>query len=131
MAITDVNSLLDQSKCIADCTMEGQRQAIMVLLLADIAGETMASLEDIQAKLSDAGCLECLTSFQLQVIQTQLLLDISSGSSSTGSSCLSCSDSDPVLPPIAGCTCSFHYNRLLASFWAWNSTTASWDKLIG
>lgn len=131
MTLTDVNSLLDDAKCIESCTTDGQRQAITVLLLADIAGESMTSLDDIQAKLNDAGCLECLTSFQLQLIQTQLLIDISAGGSSGGVNCITCSDFDPVAAPPTGCTCGIHYNNLSGGLWTWNSTTLSWDQKIG
>lgn len=125
--LPDAQTQLDSAGCL-ECLTDYQLLLIQTVLLIKNSGGTVpVTIDQANQLLIDAGCLECLTTYQLLLIQTQALFNISQGSGS----CLSCSDSDPVLPPPSGCSCSFHYNRLAASFWSWNSTTASWDQLIG
>ncbi len=107
-----------------------QLELVKVVLLCRIlqANDPMASC-DVQSLLNDANCFACLFPFQLSVIQTQLLCEILSGGGGGGSSCLLCGTVDPVVAPV--CDCALYYNRATASFWYFDSGTATWVMLIG
>ncbi len=69
----DPNDLLDSAKCILACTTEGQRSAIKISLLAQIAGVSA----DPNTLLDNARCIEsCLTGGQLKAIEIWLLCQI-------------------------------------------------------
>jgi hypothetical protein len=90
----------------------------------------MTDLIAAQAVLDEAGCLNCFTPYQLQLIQTQLLMGIlAGGGGGTGSSCLTCSDVDPVAAPT--CDCAMHINRATGSLFYWDANLSIWIKLVG
>jgi hypothetical protein len=69
----DPNELLDASKCIFACTSEGQRSAIKIYLLANLAGVSA----DPNTLLDNAKCIEsCLTLGQMKAVEVWLLCQI-------------------------------------------------------
>lgn len=69
--ITDVNALLEASKCMA-CLEHGELQWVKTYLLAVIAGGST----DPNVLLEQARCMECLEPGQLRQVQTYLLSQI-------------------------------------------------------
>lgn len=72
MADCDPTALLEAAKCIEACTTEGQRLAIIVYLLAKIAGEST----DPTALMEAAKCILCLTDGQMEAIRVWLTCQI-------------------------------------------------------
>ena len=108
----------------------GQLELVKTVILCRILNlsNPMASC-DVQELLDDANCFACLFPFQLSLIQTQLLCEILNAGGGSGSSCLLCGDSDPVVAP--ACACALYYNRSTSSFWYWDANLAIWAMLIG
>ena len=70
----DPNTLLASAACIENCTMEGQRSAIIVSLLAQIAGVPASTGADVNNLLANAKCIEdCLTLGQMQAVRVYLM----------------------------------------------------------
>lgn len=65
----NAGDLIESSKCILSCTDEGQRDAMKVWLLAQIAGVEAAP----GFLLEQSKCLNCLNEGQLKAIQAWLL----------------------------------------------------------
>lgn len=77
MANCDPNALLQSAQCIEGCTTQGQRQAITVWLLAQIAGENADTASDVSTLLNNARCIEsCLSLGQMKAIEVWLLCQI-------------------------------------------------------
>lgn len=73
----DPNDLLSAAKCIESCTLEGQRSAIKISLLAQIAGQPYSTGSDVNALLTNAKCIEdCLTIGQMKAVEVWLLCQI-------------------------------------------------------
>ena len=76
MANCDPNVLLENAKCVEACTTEGQRQAIIVWLLAQIAGEDADTAEQVNALLGNSKCVLCLTEGQMEAVRVWLTCQI-------------------------------------------------------
>lgn len=73
MTNCDPATLVENARCIESCTTPGQREAITVWLLAQIAGVPA----DPQTLLTNAQCLlGCLTAGQMEAIRVWLACQI-------------------------------------------------------
>lgn len=74
--------------------------------------------------LNNGKCFTCLSPYQIQVIQTQLLCEILVRGGHSQDTCLSCGTTDPTDP--ATCDCSIYYNKNTGEFWYWDSDGEVW-----
>lgn len=72
MTNCDPTTLLENARCIEGCTTSGQREAIIVWLLAQIAGVSA----DPQTLMTNAQCVSCLTQGQLEAVRVWLACQI-------------------------------------------------------
>lgn len=77
MSNCDPTALLENAKCIESCTTSGQREAIIVWLLAQIADQPADTHDDVDTLLNNARCIEaCLTEGQMEAIRVWLACQI-------------------------------------------------------
>lgn len=101
-----VGDLIESSKCLLSCTDEGQRDAMKVWLLAQIAGveATPGFL------LEQSKCLNCLNEGQLKAIQAWLLCQISNDGG--GGGCPSITVDPETIPDGV---CNVAYSQLISA----------------
>jgi hypothetical protein len=108
---TDVNTLLEASKCYENCAAPGQWQLLKLGLLQQIllASNPMADTS-VNALLEDAKCYACLSPGIWMLLELALLQQIvNNGGGGSGGSTL-CGAGAPVAAPSG--TCALYINTV-------------------
>jgi len=98
------------------------RLPVLIYLFNEISGMSATPAELVQS----AKCFSCIPQSMQMPTLIYLAGQISEGG--TGGGGVESGAGDPVAPPTG--TASFYYNTTDSSFWAWNSTSNAWDKII-
>jgi len=127
MTADEVQTLIDGVPCDLCNAPPGLAMYMVAAALIDLSnGQTVP--DTTQGLISEANCLFCLVpSGLLPYVMIQAIRGISIGGGGGSGSTL-CGDVAPVAAPTGDC--GTYYDRVTGSFYAWNSTTATWVPLI-